>query len=153
LGRSFEAALFTRTFEPDSPNFTPRIAGIVDLTDELHAYKLAIIKTVSNDSAYCLRHLFNYAAAIPGIGHCVTTYKCDGDPLPPFEGEPYVVELRNSMDEVTDLFWDTLDEPNKVAMLVKFIDTKSGESRIRIVNKHEQMVPPGPNDEEPAGQE
>jgi len=135
-GGTFEQALFTRTFEPDGPNFTPRIAGLVDLDDPLHAYKLAILKAVENDDRYAVRHFFNYETAIPGVGHCVTTYSGDGSPLPAFEGEPYPLELLDDARQVAELYWDALNEDNKVSLLAKFIDVETGATDIRIVNKH-----------------
>ena len=135
-GGTFEEALFTRTFEPDEPNFTPRISGIVDLDDECHAYKLAILKAVENNAEHAVRHFFNYETGIPGAGHCVTTYSGDGNPLPAFEGEPYLVEIRDDVDATADVYWHALNEDNKVSLLVKTIDLETGETDLRIVNKH-----------------
>ncbi len=132
----FEEALSTRTFEPDAPNFTPRIAGVLDLDDPVHAYKLGILKAIANHAGHCTRQFFAYETAIPGVGHCVTTYAGDGHPLPAFEGEPKMVELRDDIDEVLDLYWQALNEDNKVSLLVKFIDAESGETDLRIVNRH-----------------
>ncbi|MFO7958291.1 MAG: IMP cyclohydrolase [Candidatus Brocadiia bacterium] len=136
VGRRFEEALYTRTFEPDAPNFTPRIAGVVNLNDPRHAYKLGIIKAIANDGAHCTRQFFDYETPIPGVGHCVTTYSGDGDPLPAFEGEPYVVELHDDIDELLDLYWETLNEDNKISLLVKFIGLEGEGTDLRIVNKH-----------------
>jgi len=135
-GGTFEEALLTRTFEPDAPNFTARIAGLVDLDDETQAYKLAIIKALGNDERHCARQFFNYRAGIPGVGHCVTTYAGDGSPLPAFEGEPYVVEIRDDIAELVDLYWRTLDEDNKISLLVKTIDLRSGATALEVINKH-----------------
>jgi IMP cyclohydrolase len=135
-GRTFEEALFTRTFEPDAPNFTPRIAGVVNRNDPFHAYKLAILKAVDEDGECCTRQVFNYETPIPGIGHCVTTYREDGDPLPAFEGEPYVLELGDDVDEVAERYWEMLNEDNRVSLLAKFIDAETDTHRIRIINKH-----------------
>jgi len=131
-GGSFESALMTRMFEPDGPNFTPRISGIVDQSDD-QAYRLAILKTVDGDERYCSRQFFAYETAIPGAGHCVTTYVDDGSPLPAFEGEPFAVELYDNLQKTADVFWDILDEDNRVSMLVKFIG--AGKSKLVIVNK------------------
>ncbi len=135
-GRTFEDALFTRTFEPDAPNYTPRIAGIVDMDDPFHAYKLAIIKAVENEGDYCTRHVFNYEAAVPGIGHCVTTYAGDGDPLPSFDGEPCMLPLRDEVDQTAELYWDALNEENKVSLLVKLIDVEGGRTAVHVINKN-----------------
>lgn len=134
-GRSFESALMTRTFEPDGPNFTPRISGVVDCNDS-QAYRLAVLKTLDGDERYCSRQFFNYETAIPGVGHCITTYVDDGSPLPSFSGEPFVVELTKDLRENVDIFWDLLDEDNRVSMLVKFIGSETSE--LVIVNKYEE---------------
>lgn len=135
-GGTFEEALFTRTFEPDGPNFTARIAGLVDLDDPTHAYKLSILKSIGNSPDHCARQFFNYGAGMPGCGHCVTTYAGDGSPLPAFEGEPYAVELRDDADELAQLYWKALNEDNKISLLVKLIDLQDGRTELRIVNKH-----------------
>ena len=135
-GGSFETALFTRTFEPDAPNYTPRIAGLVDLDDGRHAYKLAILKAVGNDPAHAVRHFFHYETAMPGVGHCVTTYSGDGSPLPAFEGEPYVVEVLDDAAALADLYWDVLNEDNKISLLAKTIEVNTGAVDVRIINKH-----------------
>ncbi len=135
-GRTFESALYTRTFEPDPPNYTPRIAGVVNLNDQFHAYKLAILKALANTPDYCLRHVFNYETAVPGVGHCITTYEEDGDPLPAFPGEPYPVELADDIDEVAGRYWETLNEDNKISLAVKFIEPETDTSEITVINKH-----------------
>ncbi len=134
-GGTFGQALATRTFEPDAPNFTPRIAGLVDLHDPVNAYKLAILKAVENDGRYAVRHFFDYETAIPGVGHCVTTYSGDGSPLPCFEGEPYPVELRGDAGDVAEFYWDALNQDNKVSLLAKSIDAGTGAVDIKIINK------------------
>ncbi|MBT3601593.1 MAG: inosine monophosphate cyclohydrolase [Candidatus Latescibacteria bacterium] len=134
-GGTFESALMTRLFEPDGPNFTPRISGIVDLGEDT-AYRLAVLKTVGGDERYCARHFFTYETAIAGVGHCVTTYVDDGSPLPSFEGEPFAVPLVDELQETADAYWDSLNEDNRVSMLVKFIDRESGVSEQVIVNKY-----------------
>jgi len=133
-GGSFETALYTRTFEPDAPNYTPRISGLVDLNDPVHAYRLAILKTVASNPDHCVRQFFNFETAVCGTGHCITTYRDDGDPLPSFIGEPFCVEMFDSLDQTVDYYWDVLNEDNKVSMLVKFISPERSE--IRIVNKY-----------------
>ncbi|MDE3001404.1 MAG: inosine monophosphate cyclohydrolase [Gemmatimonadota bacterium] len=135
-GGSFESALNTRTFEPDPPIFTPRIAGIVDFDDTGAAYRIAILKAIAGSSGSASRQYFSYETAIPGIGHCITTYRDDGDPPPAFTGEPYALELHDDIDANRDSFWELLDEANRVSLLVKFIDAASGNSDLRIVNKY-----------------
>ncbi len=134
-GGSFESALMGRTFEPDGPNFTPRISGIVNLSCKAHAYQLAILKRVGGDARYCCRQFFNFETAISGVGHCVTTYRDDGSPLPSFEGEPFLVALPGDLNEVAHNFWHLLDAENRVSMLAKFIEKASGRSTLLIVNK------------------
>ena len=135
-GRGFEAALFTRTFEPDAPNFTPRIAGVVSLDDPVHAYSLAVIKSVGGLGERCSRQFFHYEAGVPGIGHCVTTYTGDGTPLPAFEGEPYVLPLADDVEQVAETYWAALNADNRVSLLARLIDARTGRARLSIVNKH-----------------
>ncbi|MCL6590715.1 MAG: IMP cyclohydrolase [Firmicutes bacterium] len=134
--RAFEDALDTRKFEPDAPNYTPRISGLVDLNDPKAAYQLSILKSVTHNPNHCVRQYFSYEQALPGFGHCLHTYSGDGDPLPSFAGEPYLVPLWNGADEVESNYWDALNEENRISMLVKFIRVEDGEFVIRIVNKN-----------------
>lgn len=134
-GGTFDEALATRSFEPDRPNFTARVSGLVDL-DDIHAYRLSIIKSMANSPEHCTRHSFGYETAVPGIGHCIHTYAGDGSPLPPFRGEPYPVELVDGLGALADLYWETLSKDNRISLLVKFIDTETGAARTRIINKH-----------------
>lgn len=134
--KSFENALNNRTFEPDSPHFTPRISGIIDFDDDKHAYKLAILKSIGNNADYCTRQYFNYEKAIAGIGHCIHTYDCDGNPLKSFSGEPYQVPLFNSPEETADYYWNKLNEENKISLFVKFIDIKNKSYITLIKNKN-----------------
>jgi IMP cyclohydrolase len=136
-GRSFEEALNTRTFEPDAPNFTPRISGIIDLDDPQYAYRLSILKSLNNNAEYPLRQNFLYERAVPGAGHCIHTYAGDGNPLPSFAGEPYLLPLLNDPAETANLYWQTINTENKVSLLVKFIHIKSAQARLIIVNKHQ----------------
>ncbi len=133
---TFESALCTRTFEPDAPNFTPRISGVADLADDLHAYKLAILKAIENDGGHCTRQFFNYETPIPGVGHCVTTYAGNGSPLPAFVGEPYMVRILDDVQATADMYWEHLNEDNKISLLVKAIDSASGETEAVVINKH-----------------
>jgi hypothetical protein len=136
-GGTFESALNTRKFEPDAPNFTPRISGIIHLQNERHqyAYQLSIIKGVRDYPDVCIRHYFNYETALPGAGHCLHTYVGDGNPLPSFTGEPYLVELQNNINQLTDYYWQVLNPENRISLLVKFIHIASGETQVKIINK------------------
>ncbi|HBK68722.1 MAG TPA: inosine monophosphate cyclohydrolase [Firmicutes bacterium] len=134
---SFENALNTRAFEPDSPNYTPRISGIINLDNQENAYQLSILKTTNNNPQYPLRIFFNYPQAIPGYGHCLHTYEDNGDPLPSFKGEPYLVKLFSKIEENANFYWELLNQDHKVALLVKMIRTDSGEYQVVIINKHE----------------
>lgn len=134
-GKSFEDALMTRTFEPDAPNFTPRITGLMELCGK-NAYSLAILKTQNGDSNTCIRSFFNYEKPIPGLGHCIHTYKEDGKILPSFCSEPYLMPIPNTIDEALNYFWDILDSENRISALAKTIDVKTGRTDIRIINRH-----------------
>ncbi|HHV60731.1 MAG TPA: inosine monophosphate cyclohydrolase [Clostridiaceae bacterium] len=133
---TFEDALDTRTFEPDAPNFTPRISGLIDLDDKNTLYRLSILKSLDNNPDITKRFYFKYSKALPGAGHLIHTYESDGNPLPSFEGEPYMVELFNNIDQVADFYWNLLNEENRVSLLVKFINLETKKSVIKIVNKH-----------------
>jgi len=136
-GRTFESALDTRTWELDPPIYTPRISGLLNTkSDAGYAYKLSILKTIQGSADHTSRQYFTYDTAIPGYGHCITTYLDDGDPVPSFEGEPYTVALPDDIRETTDHFWSLLDEDNKVALLTKFIDPGTNTSEIHIQNRY-----------------
>ncbi len=133
---AFEDALNTRKFEPDAPNYTPRISGLIDLNYPKAAYRLSILKSVEHDRNYCVRQYYSYEQAIPGFGHCLHTYAGDGDPLPSFSGDCYLVPLWNRIEEVERNYWDALNFENRISMLVKFIKVQDGDFEIRIVNKN-----------------
>ena len=131
-GKSFCDALFTREFEPDEPNYTPRISGVIRANGD---YTLSILKS-NNGVPECLRFFFDYTAE-PGLGHFIHTYKCDGNPIPSFEGEPTPIKLDNeSIDEFTDMLWNNLNEDNKVSLFTRYIDLDTGDEETRIVNKN-----------------
>lgn len=131
-GKSFCDALLTREFEPDEPNYTPRISGVVRANGD---YTLSILKS-NNGVPECLRFFFDYPAE-PGLGHFIHTYKCDGNPIPSFEGEPTPIKLGNeSIDEFTDMLWSNLNEDNKVSLFTRYIDLDTGNEETRIVNKN-----------------
>ncbi len=132
LGGSFESALRTRCFEPDAPNYTPRISGIVYADGY---YTMSILKSMDGDPSVCLRQFFDYDP-VPGVGHFIHTYSGDGNPLPSFAGEPEPVEIQGNIDEFTANVWSSLNEENKVSLFVRFIDRETGEIETRIVNKN-----------------
>lgn len=134
LGGSFEDAIQSRTFEPDKPNYTPRISGIMDVDAKEAGYKLSIIKTHENNPEFCQRHFFAYQRAIPGVGHCIHTYAGEGAPLPSFSGEPFVVELGNDMNELADYYWNILHPDTRISLLVKFIDSEEKHATFKIIN-------------------
>lgn len=131
-GKTFEEALRTRQFEPDAPNFTPRISGIL----ENDFYKMSILKSGDGDSSMDHRYFYEYSNEKAGQGHFIHTYKCDGNPIPSFEGEPELVDIKGDIDEFTDSLWTSLNNDNKVSLFVRFINTKTGEYQTKIINKN-----------------
>ena len=134
-GDSFENALRTRGFEPDKPNYTPRISALLHF-DKAYWYQLSILKCADSEGKKCNRFTFDLAP-VPGLGHFIHTYVGDGTPLPSFEGEPEQVELSDDIDRLTDTIWQSLNEQNKISLFVRFIDLESGKEDTRIVNKHQ----------------
>lgn len=131
-GHCYRHALLTREFEPDAPNYTPRISGVVKPNGD---YVLSILKS-NMGMPECLRFFYEYPAHA-GLGHFIHTYKCDGDPIPSFEGEPTPVEIDGAdIDEFTAMIWDNLNEDNKVSLFTRFIDLESGNEETRIINKN-----------------
>ncbi len=135
-GKTFEDALRTRTFEPDPPNFTPRISGIMEFRDGDFSYKLSILKSNCGREESVLRFFYEYAQPVAGEGHFIHTYKCDGNPIPSFEGEPELVNIEGDIDTFTDNIWSALNEDNKVSLYTRFTDLETGEFEDRIVNKN-----------------
>ncbi len=134
-GKTFEEALRTREYEPDEPNFTPRISGVVNVKDGSFGYKLSILK---HSDGMCLRNFFEFESPVSGKGHFIHTYITDGNPIPSFAGEPEVVEVSDNIDEYTKEIWESLDSENKVSLFVRYIDLKTGKSDTRIINKGEE---------------
>ncbi len=134
---TFEQALRTRQFEDDAPNFTPRISGIIRLEKEGMNYAMSILKSADGDGSSCQRYTYAYSNPLPGKAKFIHTYKCDGNPLPSFEGEPKTLELPDmDIDSLTDLIWTNLNEDNKVSLFVRYIDIETGKYDSRIVNKN-----------------
>ena len=135
-GEVFAQSLRKRTFEPDAPNYTPRISGI------LHgdgSYALSILKSADGDPASCRRQFFGYESPLAGQGHFISTYQCNGDPLPAFEGEPRQVGLSAPSAEIlAQEMWKNLNEDNKVSLFVRYIDLQTRESETVIINKHQE---------------
>lgn len=134
---TFEQALRTREFEPDAPNYTPRISSVVKTGAGDFNYAVSILKSANGNPESCQRYTFSYTNPINGEGRFIHTYKCDGNPLPSFEGEPKLVELGNdSIDEFADKLWNALNEDNKVSLFVRYIDLETLEVTSRIINKN-----------------
>ncbi|MGL1902146.1 MAG: IMP cyclohydrolase [Fibrobacterales bacterium] len=134
--KTIESALMTREYEPDGPNFTPRISGLVDLENDGIAYELSILKSFDNTEASSNRQFFKYGTGIPGVGHFISTYQGDGNPLPSFNGEPQLMPLFNDISKCATTYWNTIDHQNKVSLLVKSIDVATGATAVEIINKH-----------------
>ncbi|MEE1086399.1 MAG: IMP cyclohydrolase [Schaedlerella sp.] len=133
---TFEQCLRSRTFEPDAPNYTPRISGILHVEKGSYNYAMSILKSDDGDADRCRRYTFAYENPKAGEGHFIHTYKHDGNPLPSFEGEPKKIQVLDDIDEYTELLWTSLNEENKVSLFVRYIDIESGRYETRIVNKH-----------------
>jgi IMP cyclohydrolase len=134
-GKSFEKALETRCFEPDSPNFTPRISGILDFECDSFSYKLNILKCGDTEGKQCNRFTYNYSP-VNGVGHFIHTYKCDGNPIPSFEGEPEVVAIPNDIDSFANEMWSSLNQNNKISLYVRYIDLENGKTVSKLFNKN-----------------
>lgn len=133
---TFEQSLRTREFEPDAPNYTPRISGIMHIENGSYNYAMSILKSNHGDPDSCQRFTFAYENPKAGEGHFIHTYQCDGNPLPSFSGEPKPVAIPNDIEAFTELLWSSLNEDNKVSLFVRFIDIASGKYETRIVNKN-----------------
>lgn len=142
-GDTFEEALRSRRFEPDGPNWTPRISGILDFDDAFldrstrgdFSYIMSILKSADSKGTDCNRFFFEYESK-RGVGHFIHTYMEDGNPLPTFTGEPIRVEIPDDIDELTNDIWNNLDEDNKISLYVRYIDLETGEETNRFINKN-----------------
>lgn len=133
---TFEQSLRTREFEPDAPNYTPRISGIMHVENGTYNYAMSILKSNNGNPDSCSRFTFAYENPVTGEGRFIHTYMHDGNPLPSFEGEPKLVSIPNDMNEFTSLLWESLNEDNKVSLFVRYINIADGTYETRIVNKN-----------------
>ena len=134
---TFEQSLRCREFEPDGPNYTPRISGVMHIEAGKYDYAMSILKSNNGDPSCCNRYTFTYDNPVAGEGHFIHTYKGDGNPLPSFEGEPKLVNILDDMDAYTELLWNSLNEENKVSLFVRYIDIATGTYETKIVNKNQ----------------
>ena len=134
---TFEQSLRSREFEPDGPNYTPRISGILHIENGRYNYAMSILKSNNGDPNSCCRFTYAYENPANGEGRFIHTYMHDGNPLPSFEGEPKRVEIAGDIDSFTALLWESLNEENKVSLFVRYIDIETGAYETRIVNKNQ----------------
>lgn len=134
--QTFEQSLRTREFEPDAPNYTPRISGIMHLENGGYNYAMSILKSNNGDPSACNRFTFAYENPVAGEGHFIHTYMGDGNPLPSFEGEPVLVGIEGDIDTFTKMVWENLNEENKVSLFVRYIEIETGKYETRVVNKN-----------------
>lgn len=134
---TFEQSLRCREFEPDAPNYTPRISGIMHIENGNYNYAMSILKSNNGSPEGCNRYTFAYENPAAGEGHFIHTYQCDGNPLPSFEGEPKLIELPDDMGAFTDMLWNSLNAENKVSLFVRYIDIATGTYETKIVNKNQ----------------
>lgn len=137
-GVGFSDILKTRTFEPDSPNFTPRISALSEFSDGDFSYEMSILKSIDPEGSDAARFTFSYPSK-PGLGHFIHTYDSDGEPLPTFSGEPERIETENDIDSFTHKLWTSLNAENKISLFVRYVDLSSGETVTRIINKNEEQ--------------
>ena len=138
-GLTFEQSLRSREFEPDAPNYTPRISGIINVENGKFDYSMSILKSNHGDPSCCDRYTFSYDNPTPGEGRFIHTYMGDGNPLPSFQGEPELVEIEGDIDSFAAMLWESLNEENKVSLFVRFIDIADGKYETRIFNKNQGM--------------
>ena len=134
-GKSFSQALTAREFEPDAPNLTPRISGMLSFADNDFSYEMSILKSADAEGSACNRYSFSYAA-LNGLGHFIHTYVTDGNPIPTFQGEPERVAIPDCIDCFTSSIWENLDENNKISLYTRYIDLETGSYEERLINKN-----------------
>ncbi len=135
-GKCFKQALKTREFEPDFPNFTPRISGMLTFGENDFKYQMSILKSADEKGTACNRYFYEYAP-LNGLGHFIHTYVCDGNPIPTFQGEPERVKIPNNIDDFTNEIWTNLNENNKISLYVRYVDIESGVYENRMINKNQ----------------
>ncbi len=138
-GNGFAKALRSRTFEPDAPNFTPRISGMVKVKDGAMKYRLSILKSDGGNADSVERFFFEYSQPVAGEGRFIHTYRCDGSPIPSFSGEPVRVRLSGNIDTFGGMVWNSLNEDNKVSLFMRYIELATGKAEDRIYNKYQKV--------------
>ena len=133
---TFEQSLRCREFEPDAPNYTPRISGVMHIEGGKYSFAMSILKSNNGNPDACNRYTYAYENCVAGEGRFIHTYMTDGNPLPSFEGEPKLVAIPNDIEEFTDMLWTSLNEDNKVSLFVRFIDIATGAYETKIINKN-----------------
>lgn len=134
-GKSFSESLESREFEPDAPNFTPRISGMLTFGENDFKYEMSILKSLDENGSDCARYTFSYPSKA-GLGHFIHTYVTDGNPIPTFQGEPERVAIPDSIDEFADEIWNFLDENNKISLYVRYTDLTDGSYEEKLINKN-----------------
>ncbi len=134
-GKTFSEALETRAFEPDFPNLTPRISGMLTFSEQDFRYEMSILKSADAAGSACNRYTFSFAA-LPGLGHFLHTYVCDGNPLPTFRGEPERVSVPDDIDAFTASLWDALDAENRISLYVRYTNLETGAEENRLINQN-----------------
>ena len=134
-GEDMRAALRTRAFEPDAPNLTPRISGVMTFENGDFTYEMSILKSIDAEGSECARYFFEYPSRC-GLGHFIHTYVTDGNPIPTFQGEPERVAIPNDIDEFANSIWTSLNENNKISLYVRYVDLESGKAENRMINKN-----------------
>lgn len=133
-GKSFKEALETREFEPDAPNFTPRISGILYFENGFN-YEMSILKSIDESGSDCCRYTYSYPS-VAGLGHFIHTYNRNGDPLPTFTGEPHRISIKNNIEEFANEIWESLNGDNKISLYVRYTDIETGKYTDKIINKN-----------------
>lgn len=133
-GKSFKESLETREFEPDAPNFTPRISGILYFENGFN-YEMSILKSIDENGSDCCRYTYSYPS-VAGLGHFIHTYNCNGDPLPTFTGEPRRINIKDDIEEFAGEIWESLNVDNKISLYVRYTDIETGKYTDKIINKN-----------------
>ena len=136
-GKSFSEALESRCFEPDGPNFTPRISGMITFGQESFTYQMSILKSADEEGTACNRYTFSYSP-LAGLGHFIHTYVTDGNPIPTFQGEPERIRILDNIDDFTDELWNNLNAANRISLYVRYTDLKTGAAETRLMNKFDE---------------